>query len=293
MKRGYKIALGVVGILVVVYGVMVVVSRPVPDHPYSPNNNVLVISHQGGEHLWPDNTMMAFQGSVELGVDVLEMDIHSTADGVLVVMHDETVDRTTNGTGLIKEMTFAELSELDAAYNWPHHDDEGERTYRGTGVTVPALEELFQAFPDMPMNIEIKQREPSIAQPLCDLLHEYDMTERVLIASFSFETMEEFRTACPTVAISGTEPQIRTFFVLNMLFLGATYQSEVEAFQVPEYFGDLHVITPRFVSTANQHNVAVHAWTIDEVEDMERMIEAGVDGIITNRPDRLLTLLGR
>lgn len=293
MKRIYKVGLSIVGVLVIIYGLLVALARPVPNHPFFTQDTPLVIGHQGGEHLWPDNTFYAFEQAVELGVDVLEMDIHATADGVLVIMHDETIDRTTDGTGLIKEMTLAELKKLDAAYNWPHHDDQGERPHRAQGLTPPALEDLFQAFPHMPMNIEIKQTEPSITQPLCDLLQAYEMTEKVLIASFSPETMAEFRQVCPGVATAGAEPQIRTFFALNTLFLGAVYQSPVEAFQVPEYFGDLHVITPRFVQTAHSHNLDVHVWTVDEVEDMERLIGLGVDGIITNRPDRLLELLGR
>lgn len=294
MKRVGIILLGIVGVLLVVYGVLAWRSRPVPDHPFFGNRDqVLVIAHQGGEKLRPDNTLVAFSYAVELGVDVLEMDMHSTQDGVLVVMHDESVDRTTDGSGLIKEMTLAELKTLDAAYNWPHHDPEGPRPYRGQGITVPTVEELFQAFPQMRMNIEIKQTDPPIVQPFCDLLRQYNMTDQVLVASFDPETMVNFRQTCPEVATSGTEPEIRSFFIPNTIFLGAVYQSPAEAFQVPEYSGDLHVLTGRFIRGAHRHNVDVHAWTIDEPEDMARLIDLGIDGIITNRPDLLLALLGR
>lgn len=294
MKRVGIVLLGIVGVLLVVYGVLAWRSRPVPDHPFfGDRDQVLVIAHQGGEKLRPDNTLVAFSYAVELGVDVLEMDMHSTQDGVLVVMHDESVDRTTNGSGLIKEMTLAELKTLDAAYNWPHHDPAGPRPYRGQGITVPTVEELFQSFPQMRMNIEIKQADPPIVQPFCDLLRQYNMTDQVLVASFHPETMINFRQTCPEVATSGTEPEIRSFFIPNTIFLGAVYQSPAEAFQVPEYSGDLHVLTGRFIRGAHRHNVDVHAWTIDEPEDMARLIDLGIDGIITNRPDLLLALLGR
>ncbi len=294
MKVIRNLIIGILVVLGAVYLYMLVRARPAANHPLFANKpHVLVIAHQGGEHLRPDNTMLAFQHAVDLGVDMLEMDIHRTSDGVLVVMHDETVDRTTNGKGLIKEMTFDELRELDAAYNWPHHDPEGERPYRGQGVQVPALRELFEAFPDMPMNIEIKQTEPPIVQPFCDLLREYNMTEKVLVASFDPVTLEYFRETCPDVATSGTEPEVRAFFILNTLFLSAAYSPVVEAFQVPEYSGDTQVLTRRFIQGAHQRNVEVHAWTIDLQEDMERLIALGIDGIITNRPDLLLEVLDR
>ncbi len=294
LKRIGAILLGLLLIFVFVYALLAWRSRPVAAHPYFANMpEVLVIAHQGGEKLRPDNTMMAFQHAVELGVDVLEMDVHSTQDGVIVVMHDESVDRTTDGSGLIREMTFAELQTLDAAYNWPHNNPEGPRPYRGQDVTVPALAEVFEAFPDMRMNIEIKQAEPSMVQPLCDLLHEYGMEEQVLVVSFHAETTAEFQEKCPGVAVGGTEPDIRTFFILNTLRLGAVFQPTAEAFQVPEYSGGLHVVTERFVRGAHAHNMEVHVWTVDEQEDMERLLALGVDGIITNRPDLLLELLGR
>ncbi|MCB9419693.1 MAG: glycerophosphodiester phosphodiesterase [Ardenticatenaceae bacterium] len=252
----------------------------------------MVIAHQGGEGLRPSNTMAAFQNAVDLGVDVLEMDLHSTQDGVLVIMHDDTVDRTTDGTGAIKEMTLAEIKQLDAGYYWT--DDDGQTyPFRGQGITVPTLEELFIAFPDMPMNIEIKQQEPSIVEPFCQLIHDYNMQDKVLIPSFHPETMVEFREKCPGVATAMSEPEIRVFYGLNLAFLGRWFSPPGEAFQVPEYSGDVHVVVPRFVRGAQQRNIAVHVWTVNDPADMQRFIDMGVDGIITDRPDLLLDVMGR
>lgn len=268
-------------------------SRPVPDHPFFAGlDNPLVIAHQGGDGLWPSNTLFAFEQAAALGVDVLEMDVHATAGGAIVVSHDETVDRLTDGRGLIKEMTFDELQTLDAGYRW-NNDPAASYPYRGMGLTIPTLEAVFTAFPNIPLNVEIKQREPSIVANLCALIREHNRQDSILIASFHPETMLDFRRQCPEIATSATEPEIRPFFVLNRLFLDAVYRPPAEAFQVPEQSGGLHVVTERFIRGAHRHNVQVHVWTVDETEDMERLLRLGVDGIITDRPDRLLTLLGR
>jgi glycerophosphoryl diester phosphodiesterase len=253
---------------------------------------VLVIAHQGGELLRPSNTLEAYRHAVELGVDVLEMDLHGTADGVLVLSHDETVDRLTDGAGLIREMTWAELQALDAGYRWS--DDDGQTfPYRGQGIKIPSLEEVLTAFPGVPLNIEIKQQEPPIVEPFCALIHQYGREDDVLVASFHPAVMEQFRLACPGVATSGTEQEIRPFYILNRLRIDAIYPPAADAFQVPEYSGNLHVVTGAFVRGAHRHNIDVHVWTVNETADMERLLALGVDGIITDRPDRLLALLGR
>ncbi|HSM55984.1 MAG TPA: glycerophosphodiester phosphodiesterase [Candidatus Sulfomarinibacteraceae bacterium] len=292
-----KKVLSAVAVLVtlsfVVYVALILLNRPVQEHPFFADQPaVAVIAHQGGEHLWPSNTLYAFEQAVELGVDVLEMDIHSSADGVLVLSHDDTVDRLTDGQGRIQDLTFEELQTLDAGHYWT--DDEGQSyPYRGQGITIPALEDVLASFPHMAMNIEIKQREPSIVVPFCEMLRRQGMEYQVLVASFHPDTMTEFRQTCPEVATSATEPEIRPFFALNKIFLDAAYPAPAEAFQVPEYSGGLHVVTGRFVRGAQRHNVDVHVWTVNEVEDMQRLLALGVDGIITDRPDRLLELLGR
>lgn len=273
------------------YLVLAWLSRPVPDHAFFAGRPV-VIAHQGGDGLWPSNTLFAFERAAAMGVDVLEMDVHATADGAIVVSHDETVDRLTDGSGLIKEMTLEEVQALDAGYRW-NKDPAASYPYRGMGLTIPTLEAVFEAFPDTPLNVEIKQREPAITGALCALILRHRRQESVLVASFHPEVMTTFRRDCPGVATSATESEIRPFFVLNRLFLDAVYRPPAEAFQVPEYSGDLHVVTERFVRGAHRYNIQVHVWTVDETEEMERLLGLGVDGIITDRPDRLLELLDR
>jgi glycerophosphoryl diester phosphodiesterase len=292
---GRKIARTVVTFLVVLlvlYGVLALTAVPRLDLPYFEHDDALAIAHRGGRGLWPENTMYAFERAAALGVDVLEMDIHSTADGVLVTMHDDLVDRTTNGRGPIHDHTLAELLELDAGYNWTA-DDGATFAYRGQGVTVATLDELFAAFPGMRMNIEIKQREPSIVAPFCQLIRQYGREEQVLVGSFHPDVVAEFARECPGVPLVGTEPQIRAFYILNTIFLGRVYRAPAAAFQVPEYNGNTQVVTERFVRGAHHHNIQVHVWTVNEPADMQRLIELGVDGLISDYPDRLLAVLGR
>jgi glycerophosphoryl diester phosphodiesterase len=293
LKKTAKFILALVLLLLVVYVVLALLAKPVADHPFfDPDDGVLVMAHRGGRRLWPENTLYAYQKAAELGVDVIEMDLHSSQDGVLVMMHDDTVDRTTNGSGAIQDLTLAELKQLDAGYNWT--DDEGATyPFRGQGIVVPTMEEVFSALPQARLNIEIKQAEPSIVQPFCDLIRAYGMTKSVLIASFDQDTIHHFRQVCPEVATTAGEDEVRVLYGLSFVYLGNLYSPASQAVQVPEYSGSIHVLIPRFVRAAQGRNLDVHVWTVNELEELQRMLDLGVDGIITDYPDRLLGLLGR
>ena len=292
MQQRDSFSVFVIILLLLSGGSMSAMSR-VEQKPAMTDNQWQVIAHRGGRQLRPENTLIAFRNAVELGVDALELDVHGTRDGTLVVIHDGTVDRTTNGTGAVSDLTIEEIMALDAGYNWPDKEDSADHPYRGTGVTIPTLEEVLAAFPDTPMVIEIKQADPPIGETLGLMLRKHDRARNTIVASFHPEVMEEFRRTFPEFATSGADPEIRRFFVLNKLFLGRLFQPVMDAFQVPEQFGKLKVITPRFVRVAQSRGIAIHVWTVNELEDMGRMVSAGVDGIITDRPDRLLELLDR
>ena len=290
MSRLLRALLTIVLVVAAVLIAVALLTPAAPEFAFFESDRPMVIAHQGGEGLRPSNTLIAFENAVDLGVDVLEMDVHSTSDGTLVLIHDDTVDRTTDGSGRVKELTLAELQQLDAGDYWTP-DDGATYPYRGQGVRIPTLEEIVTAFPEMKYNIEIKQVDPSIAVPLCKLLRHFGLTDRALVASFHPTAMDEFRAACPEVATSMVEDEIRPFFILNTAFLGSLYRPPGAAFQVPEYSGSLHVLTPRFVRGAQRNNVAVHPWTIDDPADMERFLDMGVDGIITDRPDIMIEVL--
>ena len=295
LKKSLSVIVIVLAVVAAAAILLVFLARPAGDCPACLRDGPrpLVIAHQGGEELWPSNTMVAYERAVALGVDVLEMDLHVTADGTLVLIHDETVDRTTDGTGVVEQMTLAEVKALDAGYYWT--DDDGQTfPFRGQGITVATLEEVFQAFPTMPMNIEIKLVETApVVEPFCQMIRQYNMQDKVLVASFHQDALDQFRAACPEVSTSTTQNEVISFFARHAVGLAASYSPVAQAVQVPEYRSGIHILTPGFVKDAHSRGMDVHVWTINEAEDMQRMIDLGVDGIITDRPDILLELLGR
>lgn len=291
--KGIAVFFAIVLVLAVLaIGFFVWRSEPMPDTAFFnrfPGDRPTIFAHQGGDGERPSNTMLAFQNAVDLGVDALELDVHTSSDGAIVVIHDDTVDRTTDGTGLVNEMTLAELQALDAGYDWPTlagHPDLGtdNHPYRGQGIIIPTLEEIFIAFPNYPISIEIKQDTPSMAEPLCALIREYGRQEWVMVGSFSKTATDDFRAACPEIPTLGYESEIQVYYALNLAYLSAAWQPTTYVFAVPEYFGDLHVLSESFIANTEQHNVRVYAWTINTREDMQRLIALGVDGLISDYP---------
>ncbi len=267
--------------------------RAPPSTFYTPDlPKVVVIAHKGGDGLWPGNTMYAFQHAVDLGVDIIESDIHQSKDGVLVFGHDDQVEKVSDGTGNVWDLTFAELQLLDAGYRWT--PDEGQTyPYRGQGITYTSVEAVFNAFPDKRFYVDMKQSDPPIYAAFCDLIHLYHMENRVVAASFSHETITAFRKLCPEVSTAADETDTRTFVMLNMVYLGRWFSPDFQAFDVPVESGSIKVLTQRFLSAAHERNVRVEIWTINDAAEMQRLITMGVDGIITDRPDILKQVLGR
>jgi glycerophosphoryl diester phosphodiesterase len=266
-----------------------------PSHPFLGQGlgRPLVIAHRGGAGLWPENTLYAFQHAVAMGVDVLETDMHSTADGALVLIHDPTVDRTTNGSGQVNHLTLKQLKALDAAYYW---SEDGGRSFpfRGLGITVPTVEEAFSAFPEIRINIDIKQVRPSVAGRFCRLILDFGMAERVMVASFNSGILREFRRLCPAVATSAGKSEVRLFYALGLLSPRAAFRpAGCYALQVPVARKGLRVITRRFLTSARLRRLQVHAWTVNSGDEMDWLLRLGIDGIVTDYPDRLLALLGR
>jgi glycerophosphoryl diester phosphodiesterase len=264
-------------------------------HPYFKQDTPgrpLVIAHRGGAGLWPENTLYGFERAAGLGVDVIETDVRATADGELVLFHDETLNRTTDGAGRVRQLTLAELKRLDAGYRW---SPDGGQSFplRGRGLTVPTLGEVFDALPTLRFNIEPKHSEPSIAAPLCRLIREHGMESRVMVAAFRDTAVEQFRRECPEVATSASAAEVAGFLALQRSGLAGSYGPRMQALQVPERAGSLHVLSAGFVAAAHARNLRVHAWTVNAEDDMRRLLALGVDGIMTDYPDRLLKLLGR
>jgi glycerophosphoryl diester phosphodiesterase len=290
--RPLKYLIGFALIVLCVYVLLSFLSDPVADHPYFNPDKFVVIAHRGGRSLGPESTLVAFQRASEVGVDVIEIDVHRTADGHLVIIHDHTVDRTTNGSGPVNDFRLRELQALDAAYRWS--PDKG-RTYplRGKGIAIPTLAEAFTAMPAMRMNIEIKESRPEVIAPLCDLIRDFNKTDQVMIASFDASQLKRFRSRCPEVATSAGAREAFVFYGVQWAHLENIYTPPAQALQVPEKYGRIQVITPRFLRAAHARNLRVHVWTVNDPQQMQRLVDLGVDGIMTDYPQRLIALLGR
>lgn len=281
-----------IGFLAFIASVIVNPKSP-PSRYYDRAPVPLVIAHQGGDGVWPGDTMFAFENAAAIGSDVLEMDAHLTTDGHIVLMHDEEVDRTTEGTGLIENLTLEEIKRLDAAYDWSI-DDGATFPHRGQGIRVPTLDEVFEKFPDMRYVIEIKLTRNPIDKPLCDLIRKHGMQDKVLIGSFHDEAMKNFRAICPGVATSAAREEVRNYVLLGKAFLWGFIAPDYQTVQPPwdpeESLG-ITIMTERFIRESHQKRLRVEPWTVNDPGLMRQYIEWGVDGIITDRPDLMIEVL--
>ena len=246
------------------------------------------MAHRGGSALAPENTLFAFRRAIEWwGADLLEIDVHPTADGEVVVHHDDTVDRTSNGRGPVAAHPLARLKEMDFGHRFTP-DGGATFPFRGRGIGISTLAEVLEALPEARVNVEIKDGRAQ--ERVWETIHAAGATERVLVAAGRRANRSRFIGAYPG-PMSASAEEMRTFYALHLLRATAFYHPPVDAFQVPERFGSRQLVSPRFVREAHAWNVSVHVWTVDEVADMRRLLEWGVDGVITDRPDRLARLL--
>ena len=249
------------------------------------------IAHRGGMDIGPENTLKVFQDAVKLGVDVLEMDVRLSADRELVVHHDPTVDRTTDGLGHVDSLTLQELQNLDAGHRWTR--DGRTFPFRKRGYMIPRLRDVFATFPEQRMLVELKGRQEEGSKKLCDAVRDAGMVNRVVVGSFHAEAVLNFRRLCPEVVTCGGFTEVTAYSILHLLRLGNLYHSSFGLFSVPEKFGRLTIVDQRFVDEAHKRHLPVQVWTVNDEESMHRLINLGVDGIITDRPDLLLQVLRR
>ena len=263
-------------------------------NPYVRFPSPTVIAHRGGGGLAPENSLLAFDQAVAMdGVHALEMDIHLSRDGKLIVAHDDDVDRMTNGTGLIREMTAAEVRQLDAGYHWT--DDNGMTfPFRGHGHYLPTMDEIFERYPNHIINVDIKQHDQATVDAFVALIKRHNVQDRMVVGSFDTKTVGRFRTMLPEVATCASYWEVLSFFLLNKIGLSQFWRGSCVAFQISEFddSGRLRVISERFVRNLKVHNVQLYVWTVNDSAEMSRLLDWGVDGIITDYPDRLLEVIG-
>jgi glycerophosphoryl diester phosphodiesterase len=260
--------------------------------PFLDSAPPICFSHRGGAERWPENTLLAFEESLALGITYLETDVHMTRDGVLVAHHDETVDRTTNGRGRIEDFDYADLSRLDAGYRFSF---DGEHfPFRGEGLFVPTLSDVFALSGKLRLNVEIKARGRGIARRLWEFVDQRGLHDRILVAAENDVQVRRFRRySAERVATSAGQKEALKFWAMAKVGLDRIHPVAFDALQVPATYKRLTVIDKTFVRAAHRHGLQVHAWTIDDPSEMRRLLNIGVDGIISNHPERLASLKAR
>ena len=267
---------------------------------------VLNYAHQGGAREAPSSTLFALRHAVAAGADALELDVHASSDGVVMVCHDATVDRTTATSGAIAQLSYDELRTLDNAYWWvpgevvAHDRDAADYVHRGkapgdAAFGIATLRDVLTEFAGVFLNLDIKQTAPTVApyeHLVADLLREFGRSDDVIVASFDDRATDAFSAIAPDVSTScGTVVTAAVWqAVRDDAPLPATRH---HALQVPAAAGGNVIVDARFVTRAHEHGLAVHVWTIDDPAEMERLIDLGVDGVMTDRPSALEAVLQR
>ncbi len=241
----------------------------------------LVFAHRGGRALGPENTIPAFDAGLAAGADGLELDVHLSSDGKVVVCHDATLDRTTDVTGPIAARSAADLARINATLRF---GVDLEDVWGGERAGIPTLREVLGRYRDAPVIIEIKTATPVAARAVVEVVRDLEALDRVCVGSFSLIAIQAVRIFEPRIPTSGSRKEGQLALYRSWLGLSPG-RVPYRAFQVPEQAGRLRVVTPRFVRAVHRANVALQVWTVNEESDMRRLLGWGVDGIITDRPD--------
>ncbi|HET7698831.1 MAG TPA: glycerophosphodiester phosphodiesterase [Vicinamibacterales bacterium] len=236
----------------------------------------LVFAHRGGAKLRPENTLLAFDHGLSLGADGLEFDVRLSRDGVVVVHHDATLERTTDGTGPVAARTADELARLDAGFHFEAH--------RGRTGGVPRLQDVLRRYPAARCIIEMKVNEPELAHRTIDAVRAARAVDRVALGSFGTRVLRAARDYEPRIPTGASREETRLALYRSWVRWPVRRPAYRE-FQVPEVSGSTRVVSPRFVRYAHEARVSVAVWTVDAEDDMRRLLAWGVDAIISDRPD--------
>jgi glycerophosphoryl diester phosphodiesterase len=241
-----------------------------------------VFGHRGAAGLAPENTLPSFALGLALGADVLELDVHGSRDGVIVVFHDPTLERTTDGSGPLREHSFAELERLDAGYQFSR--DGRDFPYRGHGVRIPSFEAVLKAFPLACCNIEVKQEDPPIVEEVIAIIRRLNAQHRVLLAAEHDSIMQRIRLHAGDIGTSFSTGEVVDFLdrVNGRGFDG--YQPIGRALQIPPRYGDIELVNAATVAAAHRVGLEVHVWTINHADEMQQLLDLGVDGLISDLP---------
>jgi glycerophosphoryl diester phosphodiesterase len=262
------------------------IKAKVPPNPFR-TGRTLNIAHGGGDGLFPENTLYAYEQSVSVGSEVIDVDVRLSKDSQPVAIHDSLVDRTTNGHGRVDAKTVAELRSLDAGYRFA----KGNKfPFRGKGITIPTLDSLLQRFPKMLFSLDLKDERVSMNEPVCALLRKYKRIDDIFVGSNNDEQILAFRKSCVGIRTSATMVDV--------------YASQkARETDDPNFIPDVFVDQPPYridgrtlvdadsLAFAHRHGIAILTWVVDDPKDMKKLVRLGVDGIYTRRPDLLSKVL--
>ena len=242
----------------------------------------IIYAHRGGAALRPENTIEAFDHGIAHGAEGLEFDVHLSKDGIVVIHHDDTLERTTSGRGRVADYTADELGRIDAGHHFT--DGHGAFPFRGRDIGIPTLSSVLRRYPNARLIIELKVAGPELAQRVVDDVRAADAVERVAIGSFFPDALETVRRYEPAIATGAAKEETRWALYRSWagLSIGATPYRE---FQVPEWSGLTPIVTRRFVNAAHRSGIPVKVWTVNGADAMRRLLAKGVDALITDRPD--------
>ena len=251
----------------------------------------LVYAHRGGAALRPENTIASFDYGLSLGADGLEFDVHLSRDGIAVVHHDATLERTTGAQGRLSALTADELARVDAGH-WfrplatsaASDRRPPEFPYRGQGHGIPRLQQVLSRYPGVPLIIELKMNDPALAERVIDDVRSAGALERVAIGSFGWRALRAARRYEPRVATGASREEVRLALYRSWVRWPLGKEAYQE-FQVPERSGPTRIVSRRFIAHAHRAGLPVKVWTVNEPADMRRLLEWGVDAIISDRPD--------
>jgi glycerophosphoryl diester phosphodiesterase len=263
-------------------------------HPYFDVPTPTVIGHRGASGELPENTLPAFERALAQGAAILETDVHVTRDGALVLIHDDELGRTTDGQGRIAERTLAELRALDAGHRFDPAG-EGAFPFRGKGFRIPTLEEAFERFPGVRWNLELKEHRRDLIEATASTVRRFGCEDRVLLAAAEDAIMADLRAH---LARSGLRPAVGASVGDVLAFVRAALDGTPPplgpmALQVPPEFGGRPLVTARFVEHAHAYGLVVHVWTVNEPAEMNRLLDLGVDGVMSDFPARLAEVVAR
>jgi glycerophosphoryl diester phosphodiesterase len=247
-----------------------------------PHKRPVVFGHRGAAGLAPENTLPSFALALALGADVLEFDVHASSDGVICVMHDPELERTTNGRGLVREHTWEQLRRFDAGFHFTRGG--GEFPYRDHGVRIPTLEEVLRQFPGTPCNMEIKQGEPSIVEEVVRVIRRNHAAQRFILAAEHDSIMTEIRRHAGDIETGFATLEAMDFFSRVQSGDFAGYTAPGCALQIPARYGEIDLVTKESLELAHRHGIEVHVWTINQRDEMDELLRLGVDGIMSDLP---------